>query len=68
MWVKEKEGEVKKYYINKSGERVFECPIHEGAKYYAFENGLAEVWVGHQGAYRRGYINRKGEWIWKPTK
>ena len=65
---KSENGKITKECIDHTGRRVFECPLQEKAYYHAFKNGLAAVWVGEQNNFRIGYINRKGNWVWKPTK
>ncbi|GEM_PF-6788105 len=34
-----------------------------------FENGIAKVTIGKDHAvYKEGYINKDGDYIWKPTR
>lgn len=52
-------------YINKSGKFVIK-PTFDSA--YEFSNGIASVSIGDLKNYHSGYINTKGQYIWRPTK
>lgn len=52
-------------YIDKTGELVIKPQFISA---HDFSEGLARVHVeGYEGD-RLGYINKKGEWVWEPTK
>ncbi len=54
-------GESKWGYIDKSGDMKVEYQFDTA---WRFENGLASVRLGE----KRGYIDKAGQYVWKPTK
>jgi hypothetical protein len=54
------------FYIKKSSGLISITTPFENAE--SFTNGIARVQLGNDEDVRYGYINKKGEYIWYPTK
>lgn len=53
-------------FINRDGNMVIKPKFEHVER---FENGIAKVTIGKDHAvYKEGYINKDGEYIWKPTR
>jgi hypothetical protein len=55
----------KQGYVNKEGKLVIQ-PRFEPA--WEFSRGLARVGIGRREEYREGYIDKKGNFVWGPSK
>ena len=54
------------YFISRNNGTIM---INESFDYAEnFNNGIARVQVGEEENIRYGYINKKGEYIWYPTR
>lgn len=53
-------------FINRDGNMVIKPKFEHVER---FENGIAKVIIGKDhSVYKEGYINKEGDYIWKPTR
>ncbi|HBX66855.1 MAG TPA: hypothetical protein DEG32_12150, partial [Balneolaceae bacterium] len=54
------------FYLNKDSKLISITTPFEDAE--SFNNGIVRVQLGNDENIRYGYINKKGEYIWYPTR